>query len=266
MKLPQQLPSVLAVMAVAFTATSQAATLANPYSTAFGNSTAGTVNFNVSVNSNNAGYYGVGASGTFDGTIEDYAFYKQGATSGTIAEYSVNASSNRIGTATLTNGSTAGNESFLKLWDTNDPGSDLSTPSTTANFTGNSMLKNNGVTADIDITGMSQGALYLFYGNYRSTLSNFTITLTDTDGILSSVVLTGAGQTNTPVANNNETWIAIITFADAADYETLTFRYNNSDANRGRLGGVVLTNTIPEPSAAVFGILSCGLLLLRRRR
>ncbi len=258
---------LLAAIGLLSTST-HAATLAVELFADFGNSAAGTQNFNVSVNGSNSGYSGTGASGSFAGTIEDYAFYQQdGTTTGTIATYAVGTGSSRIGTASLSNASpaTAGNESFLKLWETNDPGANLSSPSSSANFTTNTMLKNNGVSVIIDIAGMSEGMLYLFYGQYRTTQSSFNITLSDMDSLLDDVDLTNVGLTDNTVGNNNETSILAVSFDNTGnEYETLTFNYLNSDANRGRLGGVVLT-AVPEPSAfALIGI--GGLILLRRRR
>jgi hypothetical protein len=224
--------------------------------------TLGTAAFNVSVNSTNSGFSGNVGNGTFSDPILDYDFFHHTAPN-TITSYAPGGA--LIDTPT---GSSTGNESYVTLWTTSDPDSAPGTPGidfgTTPDHTNSgSMTKLKTATGTVHINGLTSGSLYLFFGAYRGTA---TFNLTLSGGGQADVLETFASVNIFP-GSTNTTYVSQFSFADAADYDTLTYVYTHSASDtQGRLGGAVLTSAIPEPSSSALLGLGGLALILRRRK
>jgi len=230
------------------------------------NDTSASYSFEVSVNSTNAGFSGSvdkSVEESFSGVVDSYSFFNQ-ASAGVIGSYA--SSGTRIATPTPLTG-TGGSNSNLKLWTATDPDSVAGAPidyATTPDFASNTMVHTYAASGTINISGLSTGTIYMFYGAYRNT-PQFDFTLS------------GPGQTDFTLldvgdndfANNNEFYAYAFTFDSSNGlYDTINYDFSISEVNngRGRLGGIVISGVtaIPEPSAALLGGL--GLLALLRRR
>ena len=226
--------------------------------------------FQVSVNSTNAGFSGSvdkTVEESFGGAIDSYKFFNQ-ASAGVIGSYA--SSGTRISTPTPLTG-TGGSNSSLKLWTTTDPDSTpgTGTPAvdyaTTPNFASNTMVQTYAASGSVDLTGLTTGTIYMFYGAYRNTPS-FDFTMTGTGQ--TDVTLLSVGDND--FANNNEFYAYAFSFdTDGGLYDTIDYDFSIPETNngRGRLGGIVMSNVtaVPEPSTALLGALG-ALALLRRRR
>lgn len=197
-----------------------------------------------------------GLDGSFNNSILDYTFYTNG-----VSELATGSAS-LIGTATSTVGNGA-NAETLSLWSTTTPNGSLDNPDSTT------WSRPVDITGAVDISGLTEGSLYMFFGARVGTGDTYEVsfTLSGSGQTPVSLVETGINSTSQGGTSNNTWFVYRADFADAADYDTLTFFYDKESDNnsaRSRFGGVVLTG-IPEPSAVLLGGLGF-LALLRRRR
>lgn len=196
-------------------------------------------------------------SGTFgDGTVLDYRFFSEDGTTNTIKTV-IDGGGGRISNLSTTDTDIA-SANYADFWTTTDPAGFTSTP----NYTGNSAVINldDHFQGTIDISGLSSGKAYLFYGAYRATPS-FTVTMQDNESVSSDIALTNVGDADG--SNNDEYYVVELSFVNDAGYDTLKYEYTSS---AGRFLGAAIDGVaiIPEPSAALLGGL--GLLALLRRR
>lgn len=204
-----------------------------------------------------------GLDGSFNAPILDYAFYKTG--SGSLVE-SLGGAAPLIGPA-VNSGGTSSDVTTLDIWATTTPNATLSNPDQ------NTWARPQDVTGTVDISTLSSGSLYMFFGT-RIVPDNYDITFTLSGVGQPDVSLSELGILNTDQGGiSNNTWFVYrADFADAADYDTLTFTYDAAHTNnaaQSRFGGVVLTaeipSVVPEPSSlALLGL--GGLALMARRR
>ncbi|MCF7957464.1 MAG: DUF1254 domain-containing protein, partial [Phycisphaerae bacterium] len=120
-----------------------------------------------------------------------------------------------------------------------DPGVDFST---TKDFSNETVLKtlarSQGITSTINISKMARGTVYFIYGSYVDT-NRVTLTMS------------GPGQEDL-IAEHEETmgannvWISTFSFADAKDYNTISYHYFNADtdASRARFMGVIIDGSL----------------------
>lgn len=247
---------------------SQNATFADGDTTAVSNGH----NFNISFNSNYAGFSGiadhdnnnmtagVAVNGTFSGEIAAYRFYN-GDPANTISD--TVASGGIIGGLTTTDTSFGSNNS-MNLWTSTDPNGSAfsSTPDYTNPTTINAL---SDLAGTVDISNLSAGTIYFIYGGYR-TSNDLSVTMsgsgTELDQTLAYTEI-GPGD----FANNYETYISSIDFTNEDGFTTISFDldWTRSGQDNGRFNGIVVTTPIPEPSSLMLLGLS-GLALLRRRR
>ncbi len=226
------------------------------------NGAANALNPAVSVTSGSEGYstgndgYGTGGlDGSFNAAIQDYAFY----TSGTGMVESFGGSASLIGATTAVG--TSSDADALSLW----AGSATSGAADQTTYS-----RGHTIAGTIDISGLSSGSLYMFFGTRVNASDIYDISFTLSGAAQTDVVLSQGNISDVSAGSDgtdNSWFVYRADFADAADYDTLDFTYTktgDTNAARGRFGGVVLT-AIPEPSAALLGALGT-LLLLRRRR
>lgn len=195
-----------------------------------------------------------GLDGTFNAPIADYAFYTTGT--GSLVE-TFGGTASLINTPTNAGATTDG--AGLSIW----------AGSSTAGAADQTAWARPGkVDGTVNISGLESGSFYMFFGTRVQT----------GDTVDLSFSLTGAGQTTLNLTeiginsrseggtSDNSWFVYRVDFADAADYDTLTYTYDPTDTNlaRSRFGGTVLT-AIPEPSVALLSGLGV-LALLRRRR
>lgn len=225
----------------------------------------------VSVNPDNAGFAGFQyrlADDTTEGTdyevdfsapVQAYRFVFDNGTGITTRAGSPDSDTAITMTTTDTSYDSFG-QGGTKLWTTNDPGSNLLSPATAANFTNGIGIRDiSNVSGSIDISGLSSGTVWFIYGGYNSTPS-ITGTMRDTDGPDGDLAVGNAHIGDN--ANQQEMFVASFDFVNDAGYDTIDYDYTVGT----RWAGIVVTGTaIPEPSSlALLGL--SGLALLRRRR
>lgn len=226
------------------------------------NAPASATSFKISVEGAYQGYKGtavdisnnlVNVNNTFNGSVVAYRFWNNptGTTFGTLAQ-----GGGIINDLSTTDASFQ-NQTFANIWETT--ASNGSAFDTTQDFAGNIGNLDLGATVSVDITGMSAGSVYLFYGAYRSTASiSANMTGSGTAGNLNI-----AEVHNGDFANNNEYYVARVDFTNDEGYTS--FDYTMAASFNGRLSGAVVT-VVPEPSsAALLGLGALGLLVRRRR-
>lgn len=99
---------------------------------------------------------------SFGATILDYGFYKiNTGVAGLIEAYSSGSGTYVI---TPTAAAHGGNQADANVWDTNDPGG--YTFPNAANYTGNTVAKVATCDGSIDISTLTSGRIYFFYGSY----------------------------------------------------------------------------------------------------
>lgn len=227
--------------------------------------------YRVSVNANNPGYASGDRFNNPDGTAgtpfeRDFTFpvvaygFVGGGTNNVLALSRSGGEVARISNFTTTD--TAFDyfgQNNLQLWTTNDPGSNLAAPATTANSTGVGIRGISDLSNSIDISGLTSGSLIVIYGGF-SALPTLTATMVDLDGLQPDIVL-GNAHLNGDTANRTEYYAAELDFVNDLGYDRIT--YIATGGTGGRQGGVVLT-AVPEPTTTMLGGL--GLLALLRRR
>lgn len=255
--------STALLMAAAFNGNAATLTQGEFQTIGHTNGAANSANPGISVTSGSEGYStGInglgtgGLDGSFNNTILDYAFY----TSGSGLTESLGGAASLIGTPTTsgTNSDVTGFSIWAGSPTAGTP--DQDTWARAANVTGS-----------VDISGLSSGSLYMFFGARVGTGDNYEISFTlsgDGQPAVAPVSVTGINDETLDANGQDNAWFVYrVDFADAADYDELTFFYTktgDSNTARQRFGGVVLTG-VPEPgSLALLGL--GGLLIGARRR
>ena len=236
------------------------ATVSHVSSPLFSNTT---TNFTISVFDGQASYNGL-ISGAFgDGTVEAWQLVRnvddggEVSTNNNIEVYSQQG--NWSGTPTYSNTNDIRDYELGRgdVWDTNDPSSQ------SANFGGATwtITGAQNTSTTLDISGYASGTIYILAGGYDTAFET-------------GITISGTGQTDLTAGSGSidpatQRTLYLNTFAfdnSEGNYETLEFTYTGNSANRARYMGVIVDATVvPEPSAALLGLMGC-LLLLRRRR
>ena len=258
--------SVLSAGMLAAAGPAQAATLVEGEFQVIGDVNApGSTNPGVSVTPGSEGYStgtnGLGTGGldgSFNAGILDYAFY---TSSGGLVE-SLGGAASLIG-APVNSGGTSSDPATFDIWATTTPDAGFTNEDQTT------YARPADVTGTVDISGLTSGSLYMFFGTRVGAGDTYDVRFTlsgdgQTDVVLQEIDVNTTSQGG---ATNNTWFVYRADFADAADYDTLTFYYDKNDSNnaaQSRFGGVVLTG-VPEPgSLALLGL--GGLLIGSRRR
>ncbi|MCD6395213.1 MAG: hypothetical protein J7M40_17145 [Planctomycetes bacterium] len=192
--------------------------------------------FNISVYPGNASYSGswvideiaYESAGVFgDGTVLGYRFFNSNdSVFSSYADYGI------VAPATATDIHTR-SESWANVWTTTDPGVGFAT---TADYIDDTLARGSGITGTIDISGLSEGTVYVVCGGLKNDL---TLTLT----------MSGAGQTDIQAEYSvnpgtlNKFWVVPFDFSDAGAYETITYDYifaTGDNTRRGRFVGVII--------------------------
>lgn len=210
--------------------------------------------WNVSVESSYAGYKGeydddgtspgASSSTAFNNPVAAYRFWSSPSTITTIAQ------GGGLISDITTSDTVFQNQSFTSIWETT--ASNGSAFDTTRDYAGN-IGNFDGGSGSVDISSLSAGSVYFFYGSYRST-PTFSVTSGATDlGDLH----------NGDFANNNEFYVAQVDFVNEGDLTTIDWTMGGTTS--GRFSGIVVTQ-VPEPSAAaLLGLGVLGLMARRRR-
>jgi hypothetical protein len=175
-----------------------------------------------------------GLDGSFNGAIQDYAFHTTGT--GSLVE-------SLGGAADLITTTNAGGQS------SDSPGIDIWAGSSTAGAADQTTWSRPGTpVGSVDISGLTSGSLYMFFGTRVGAGDTYDITfsLSDSNETLTPLNLSEVGiNTTSQGGTANNTWFVYrADFADAAGYDTLTFSYDMTSSNtqaRHRWSGVVLT-------------------------
>lgn len=259
--------SLSAITILVATATSHSATLLQGEFQAIGDTNTSPLSTNpgISVTSGQEGYStgrdGLGTGGldgSFNNSILDYAFYTSGT--GSVVE-SFGGAASLIGT--LSSSGTSTDVGGMSLW----------AGSNTAGAVDQSTWARPGVVSGtVDISGLDSGSLYMFFGTRVGSGDPYDISFSITGTGPVVPVLEELNVNNTSLGGTgiqNNTWFVYrADFADAADYDTLTYTYagDNTSAARSRFAGTVLTGVVPEPSStALLGLGGLAFLLRRRR-
>ena len=264
-KITQMFVSAIVCAALALTATSaHAATLTEGVFHIVGSSNGPTSNleFKVSVYPGNSGFSGAGNVGstsvlvdeTYNNPVADYRFFTDGGDNTTAATYA-NGTAYIISDVTpLFASGYFGSPDFGNVWETTDPGAGYANP---ADFTDNIMLGNTtSVDGSVDISSLTEGSLYFFYGAYRAK-PVFDITMADTDGPEPDLILTGVGDND--FANNNEMYVCSVDFVNDLGYDAISYSFDDSDVDNGRFMGVVVTAPADAPVPEPMTMLAVGL-------
>ncbi|MDA8976638.1 hypothetical protein N9F70_00130 [bacterium] len=217
-------------------------------------------NFDLSVFDGAASYNDRGVGGTEpgtptftntfgDGTVTDYNFFH--SPGNTIASYA-KGTANLIGDATSSGGNIGGaGENWSNVWTVTDPAGFTSAKDFTSGAVPNSFARSAELSGTIDISGLTDGTIYIPHGTF---INSWTLTLTMSGPGQADIVATDS-EGNGPGTNFG--WISEFTFEDAANYNTITYHYSNTDrdGSRARFMGVILdaeANFPPEDSDGDF--------------
>lgn len=164
--------------------------------------------------------------------------------------------SNGASTIISTTGGSAGNKPYtFSVWDVTDPGASFSSTADSVDVSG---ARYSPASGTIDISALTEGSIYFFYGNNNSStargISNVTMSGTGTDQAVLDF-----GDVTSATTNDGDMFVASFDFTNEGDYDTVTW----SSDTFTYFSGVAVT-AVPEPSAALFGAL--GMLALLRRR
>ena len=234
---------------------------------------AGDVNddYVISVNANNSGYgntfsassdaafAGTTINETFNGPIEGYRFVNVTGGRGNRTLSTVVESGNVVSLITSTD--EADNEGFDSFGQTaldgftgTDPGANFASPSGSNDFTAG-IRGLDDFSGTVDISGITEGSIYVFYGKFGGGALSLTATMS---GAGLSDINSGELFTGTSPVGNQNIYATRMDFVNDEDYETISYESGGS-----RYVGTVVT-AVPEPSAALLG--GIGLLALLRRR
>lgn len=219
----------------------------------------------ISVSPGNEGFSaaGGGAATPFNGAVYDYAFFD---TNSDPSAPTFTGPQGLIGNLS----DTSGTDNKVNLWISGDPGVD---PPTSGDV---GVRWQDNATFTVDISGLTSGSIYVFNGSWQARTDWLELSMTGV-GQTAVTMHSGAGNQSrfgfSPAEGNRLMNAKRIDFADAADYDTITFTLQEStEGQNGYFGGVVITNVaitsaaaVPEPSAMVFAGWG-ALMLLRRRR
>jgi hypothetical protein len=135
----------------------------------------------------------------------------------------------------------------LKLWTTTDPGADLQTTvadpfNVTADGGGGGFRSFGGAVTTVDISDLSGGSVYVFYGAFNTT-PTVSAVMKDTDGGQPDIVIENA-HLNADFANRTEYYVAELKFVNDAGYDVIEYTHlaNGLDyEGNGRGLGTLLT-------------------------
>lgn len=222
-----------------------------------------TTNFTISVYDGQASYSGL-ISGNFgDGTAEAWQLVRNVddgggvSTNNNIEVYSQQGTWG--GTPTYSNTGDIRDYELDRgdVWDTNDPSSQSANyGGTTWTITG---AQNTSTT--LDISSYASGTIYILAGGY-DTIFQTGITMSGS-GQSDLVATTGDIDPST----QRTLYLNTFTFDNSeGNYDSIEFTYTGNASNRARYMGVVVDAVaIPEPSAALLGLLGTCLLMRRKR-
>lgn len=238
---------------------------------------AGDVNddYVISVNANNSGYantfsassnaafVGTTINESFNGSIEGYRFVNVTGTPGNRTLTTVVESGGIVAQMTSTDeddndGFDSFGQNALDGYTITDPGANLLAPTGANDFTAG-IRDLSDFSGTVDISGITEGSIYLFYGQYNAG-GGLSLTATMSGTALSDISTANLFSGVSPVGNQN-IFVTRMDFVNDLGYETISYTSNGS-----RLVGLVVTNTIPEPSTAILAGLGLAGLCLRRRR
>lgn len=197
---------------------------------------------------------GAGSLTAFNGAVYDYAFHDTN-TDGAAPTY--------VGPQGLISGlnDVDGTDDKINLWISGDPGTDAPTNGASG------VRWAANATFTVDISGLSSGSIYVFNGSWQAR----------TDWM--ELSMTGTGQPEVNSHSGGDTVFGFapaeggrlmnakrIDFADAADYDTITFTLKESGSSSAYWGGVVITNATLVPEPGSLGLMGLGGLCMMRRR
>jgi hypothetical protein len=180
---------------------------------------------------------------TFNAPIVDYAFYDASSSSNAV----VAGASTEITDALSADEWTTYGGDYTWLWVTTTPNGALDNKDVF-----NIQKRGLNMTSSINISGLTAGSVYFFYGDNNAKAS-FDLSMT---GSGPDVVLNGQGEAASNGANTQ--YMFRLDFADAAAYDTITWTYKISTGNKNntRFSGVVLTAPAaapPTPGTLIYG-------------
>lgn len=182
----------------------------------------------------------------FTGPVLSYKWI--GGTNNDISGVSVaGGEANRITYATSDTSFDGFGQQQLKIWTTTDPGADLQTTvadpfSATGDAGGGGYRSFGGAVTTVDISDLSGGSVYVFYGAFNTTPTVSAI-MKDTDGGQPDIVLENA-HLNADFANRTEYYVAELKFVNDAGYDVIEYTHlaNGVDyLGNGRGLGTLLT-------------------------
>lgn len=141
----------------------------------------------------------------------------------------------------------------LKLWTVTDPGVDLATGgadpfNAVPDINGNGYRSFGGAVTTVDISGLSSGSVYVFYGAFNATPSVSAV-MKDTDGVSPDIVIEDA-HLNGDAANRTEYYVAQLKFVNDAGYDVIEYTHlangTDFDGNGRGLGTLVTGADKPD--------------------
>ena len=264
--------ALLALSASTMLSSAHAATIVEGEFQVIGNLNGGAGDqLGISVTTGSEGYstgnngIGVGGlDGSFNAPILDYAFH----TSGSGFTESLGGVAPLIST---TSTGAAADGSTVRIWAGTTPDGTFSNADQTV------FSRPGDVSGTVDISGLTSGSLYIFFGTRTQNSDTYEVTFTLTgpgqtpENLTSGVVVArnaAAGQRDQGGDTDNTFFVYRADFADAAAYDTLSYTYDHTNSNsaiRARYVGTVLTG-VPEPSTtALLGLGGLALILRRRK-
>lgn len=250
----QKLPAVVGILTIGLLATSHGATLTQETTVLTNNQNSSPSETFISVTPGSESFGGsLIAQTAFNAPVAGYTFINRVGNS--LNEYA--SSGGLVSSLSVTNISVA--NSYIDLYTTTNP-NNSGTFDAPADFTTNTDLAARIVTGSVDLSSLTSGSVYFFFGTFAD---NARVTATLTGSASADIVVAGDDLTATGYAMTR------FDFDTTGGYDTLDFEYLNDDndgspGSRGRISGLVVT-AVPEPSAALLGALGVFALIRRRR-